>query len=310
MKSLTVATRAGKLALAQTRIIIRLLEKIHPGLQIKIKKITTKGDIDRKTSLWQLKSTGFFTSKIEDSLLTGSADFAVHSFKDLPTKQTTGLKIIAVCSRTFPEDCIVSAEKIISLNQLKTAAKIGTSSLRRKVQLKRLRADINVIPIRGNVTTRIKKVDEGRFDAVILARAGLERINLAPRISLCFDPEQFLPAPAQGALAVQTRADDKITNKLLLPLNDKNVETQTLAERQILKTTRCGCHAPVGAFAKISTDDITITAFISDTEGKNFIKRRIAGPAENALNLADTLAGQLLDAGGKKILKQIKTNND
>ncbi|MBA7702722.1 Porphobilinogen deaminase [subsurface metagenome] len=309
MKSLTVATRAGKLALAQTRIIIRLLEKIHPGLQIKIKKITTEGDINRKTSLWQLKSTGFFTSKIEDSLLAGLADFAVHSFKDLPTKQTTGLKIIAVCARSFPEDCLVSAEKIISLNQLKTAAKIGTSSLRRAVQIKRLRSDLNVVPVRGNVTTRIKKVDEGRFDAVILARAGLERINLARKISFCFDPEQFLPAPAQGALAVQTRADDKITNKLLLPLNDKNVEIQTLAERQILTATRCGCRAPVGAFAKISADDITITAFISDTEGKNFIKRQVAGPADSALNLADTLAGQLLDAGGKKILEQIKTNN-
>jgi len=309
MKSLTVAARASKLALAQTRIIIDALEKIHPALKIIIKKITTKGDIDRKTSLWQLKSTGFFTSKIEDSLLAGSADFAVHSFKDLPTKQTTGLKIIAVCERSFPEDCLVSAEKINSISQLKTAAKIGTSSLRRMVQIKRLRGDLEVVPIRGNVTTRIKKVDEGLFDAVILARAGLERIELAHRISFCFDPEQFLPAPAQGALAVQTRADDKITNELLMPLNDKNVQIRTLAERQILIATRCGCHAPVGAFAKISANDITITAFISDIEGKNFVKRRIAGPVENALNLADTLAGRLLDEGGKKILEQMKTNN-
>jgi hydroxymethylbilane synthase len=309
MKSLTVATRASKLALAQTRIIIHLLEKIHPDLQIKIKKITTKGDIDRKTSLWQLKSTGFFTSKIENFLLAGRADFAVHSFKDLPTQQTAGLKIIAVCNRTFPEDCIVSAQKITSISQLKNAAKIGTSSLRRMVQLKRLRADLEVVPIRGNVTTRINKVDDGRFDAVILARAGLERMNLVSKISFCFDPEQFLPTPAQGALAVQTRADDKITNQLLLPLNDKNVEIQTLAERQILTATRCGCHAPVGAFAKINEDDITITAFISDIEGKSFIKRQITGQAENALNLANTLASRLLDAGGKKILEQIKTNN-
>ncbi len=309
MKSLTVATRASKLALAQTRIIIHLLEKIHPDLQIKIKKIATKGDIDRKTSLWQLKSTGFFTSKIENFLLAGRADFAVHSFKDLPTKQTPNLKIIAVCNRSFPEDCIVSAKKITSISQLKNAAKIGTSSLRRMVQLKRLRADFEVVPIRGNVTTRVKKVDDSLFDAVILARAGLERINFAHRISFCFDPEQFLPAPAQGALAVQTRAGDKITNKLLLSLNDKNVEIQTLAERQVLTATRCGCHAPVGAFAKINEDDITITAFISDIEGKNFIERQITGQAENALNLANTLASRLLDAGGKKILEQIKTNN-
>ncbi len=309
MKSLTVATRASKLALAQTRIIIDALEKIHPGLKIKIKKITTKGDIDKNASLWHLESTGFFTSEIEDSLLAGQADFAVHSFKDLPTKQTQRLKIIAVCNRSFPEDCIVSAGKITSLSRLKTAAKIGTSSLRRAVQLKHLRNDLEVTPIRGNVTTRIKKVDDGRFDAVVLARAGLERINLADRITFCFDPEQFLPAPAQGALAVQTRADDKITNELLLPLNDKNIQIQTLAERQILTATRCGCHAPLGAFAKISEDDITITAFISDIEGRIFLKRQITGPAENAIKLADTLAGQLLDDGGKKILKQIRDNN-
>ncbi len=306
MKALTVATRTGRLALAQTRIVIDAIGKIHPDLQIEIKKITTKGDIDRKTALWQLKSTGFFTSKIEGALLAGQADFAVHSFKDLPTKQTAGLRIIAVCDRSFPEDCLVVAEKITSVNQLKRAAKVGTSSLRRAVQIKRLKSNFEIVPIRGNVTTRLKKVDDGLFDAVILARAGLERINFADRISFCFDPEQFLPAPAQGALAIQTKEADGQTNRLLSALNDKNAEIVALAERQILITTRCGCHAPVGAFAKTDGDDITITAFISDAEGENFIKRRITGPADNALKLADEIAKQLLDVGGRNILEKVK----
>lgn len=306
MKSLTVATRTGKLALAQTQLVIDSLQKIYPDLQINIKKITTKGDIDRKTILWRLKSTGFFTSKIEDALLKGAADFAVHSFKDLPTKQTTGLRIAAVCNRQFPEDCLIAAQKITSVSQLKKAAKIGTSSLRRLVQLKHLRPDLQIVPIRGNVTTRLKKVDEGLFDAVILARAGLERINLASKICFCFDPQKFLPAPAQGTLAVQTREDDKKINNLLTALNDKNAEITSLAERQILITTRCGCRAPVGAFAKINQNVITITAFIADAEGKNFIKRKITGPPENAMKLAQELAKQLLNAGGEQILNNLK----
>lgn len=309
MKSLIVATRTGKLALAQTRIVIRSIKKIYPDLQINIKEITTKGDIDKKTILWQLKSAGFFTSKIEDALLKSDADFAVHSFKDLPTKPQPHLKIVAVCDRRFPEDCLIAAKKITSVSQLKKAAKVGTSSLRRAVQIKRLRPDIEILPIRGNVTTRIKKVDDGLFDAVVLARAGLERTNLASEICFCFDTQDFLPAPAQGALAVQTRADDEKINNLLSALNDKTLEILTLAERQILITTKCGCHAPVGAFAEINQNVITITAFIADVGGQNFIKREIKGPAENALTLADTLAKKLLDAGGKKIGVN-KKNND
>jgi hydroxymethylbilane synthase len=306
MKTLTVATRAGDLALAQTRIVIAALEKTYPRFHIDIKQVTTDGDIDRKTALWQLKSAGYFTSRIEDILLAGQADFAVHSFKDLPTKPAPGLKIVAVCDRQFPEDCLISTEKIDSIRKLKKAAKVGTSSLRRAVQIKRLRPDLQILPIRGNVTTRIKKLDAGQFDAVILARAALERINLAHRICFCFDPRKFIPAPAQGALAVQTKDNDETTNQLLTVLNDKNSEIPALAERRILITTKCGCHAPVGAFAKLVGGNINITAFISDTDGSHFIKQNITGPADKAIELADLLANNLLNAGGRKILEKME----
>ncbi len=306
MSVLTVATRGGALAVAQTQIVIDRLKEIHPQLQFRIKKITTKGDRDKKTTLWQLKTSGFFTSRVEDALLAGEADFAVHSFKDLPTQQREGLSIAAVCDRQFAEDCVLSTKAISSIEQLKASAKVGTSSLRRLVQLKRLRPDLKPMPIRGNVTTRIRLLEEGKFDAIILARAGVERLGLAKRISFCFDPRQFIPAPAQGALAVQTRADDIATNKLIAAIDDKKTRAVTFAERQILVTMQCGCHAPAGAFAEIDRRNIEICAFISDCEGKSFIRREITGPAKQAEISAEKLAKEILKAGGRKILEKLE----
>jgi len=303
---LTVATRAGKLAIAQTEIVTAALKKIHPDIEIKIKTITTEGDRDRRTALWKLKTTGFFTSRVEDTLLADEADFAVHSFKDLPTHQRQGLTIAAVCSRQFAEDCLIAADSVSSIEQLPHAAKIGTSSLRRIAQVRHLRPDLQTTDIRGNVTTRIGKLHEGKFDAIILARAGIERLGLSDKISFCFDPQQFIPAPAQGALAVQTRVDDDATSELITAIDDEKAHTTTFAERRVLSVMQCGCHAPAGAFAAIDKDDIIICAFISDLEGRNFIRRRITGPAANADTLAEKLANQLLDTGGSEILEKLE----
>jgi len=305
MKILTVATRGGALAIAQTEIVTGALKQIYPDLKIKIKKVVSKGDRDRRTALWNLKDTGFFTTLLEDALLAGEADFAVHSFKDLPTRQRDGLIITAVCDRQFAEDCLIAAKPVDSIEKLPESARIGTSSLRRAAQLKRLRADLQPTPIRGNVTTRIKRLEEGRFDAIILARAGIERLGLAKRISLIFDPAEFIPAPAQGALVVQTRIDDMAANKLVAAIDDEKCRTITFAERQVLVTMQCGCHAPVGAFAEITGNDIKICAFISDLEGENFIRREIVGPISDADKLAEELANDLLSAGGERILKDI-----
>jgi hydroxymethylbilane synthase len=306
MDVLTAATRGGDLAIAQTRIIISALKKTHPDIQIKIKKITTKGDRDKRTALWDLKSSGFFTSQVEDALLSGQADFAVHSFKDLPTQQREGLALTAICERTFPEDCLIANDSVDSIKQLPQSAKIGTSSLRRAAQIRHLRADLKPAPIRGNVPTRIKLLEEGKFDAIILARAGIERLGLGGKISLCFDPEQFIPAPAQGALAVQTRTDDSTATELIAAIDNEKLRTITFAERRVLVTMQCGCHAPVGAFAKIAANVMEICAFISDVEGKNFISRRLTGPAADADNLAEKIANDLLDAGGREILKKLE----
>lgn len=306
MDVLTVATRGADLAIAQTQIIISALKKIHPDIQIEIKKITTEGDRDKRTALWNLKSSGFFTTQVEDALLAGEADFAVHSFKDLPTRQQRGLTIAAVCERQFAEDCLIASEPVGSIKHLPKSAKIGTSSLRRAAQIKYLRADLRPMPIRGNVTTRIKHLQEGNFDAIILARAGIERLGLGGKISLRFEPEQFIPAPAQGALAVQTRADDSTTTKLIAAIDDEKLRTITFAERRVLVTMQCGCHAPVGVFAKITGKDIEIFAFISDLEGENFISRRLTGPAADAYAIAEKIANELLNAGGREILEKLE----
>lgn len=314
MKALTVATRGGDLSIAQTEIIILALKKNCPDIQVKIKKIATSGDRNRRVALWDLRTTGFFTTQVEDALLAGEADFAVHSFKDLPTQQREGLTIAAICQRQFAEDCLIAADGIDSIEQLPRSAKIGTSSLRRVAQIKHIRKDLVPVPIRGNVLTRIRHLEEGKFDAIVIARAGVERLGLGKKISVCFNPRQFIPAPAQGALAVETKTNDVAVSNLIAAIDDKKARTITLAERKVLATMKCGCHAPVGAFAEITADMIEIYAFISDSprgeatglEGENLIKHSIKGPAEEAQKLAEKIANELLDAGGRKILQKLE----
>ena len=305
-KVLTVATRGGRLAVAQTEAVSSALKKIYPDIQIKIRRVTTKGDRDRRTVLWKLRTTGFFTSQVEDALLAGESDFAVHSFKDLPTHHRQGLTIAAVCDRQFAEDCLIAADSVSSIEQLRPSAKVGTSSLRRIAQIKHLRADVEPASIRGNVLTRIRLLEEGRFDAIILARAGIERLGLGGKISFCFDPTQFIPAPAQGTLAVQTKTSDVTTGELIAAIDDEKTRTITFVERRVLSVMQCGCHAPAGAFAQIAGDNIEIRAFISDLEGKSFISRQISGPAADADKLADKIANELLNAGGTEILQSLK----
>jgi hydroxymethylbilane synthase len=306
MDVLTVATRGGALAMAQTKFVAATLEKIHPNLEIRIQQVTTTGDRDRRTALWNLKNTGFFTSQLEDVLSAGGADFAVHSFKDLPTDQRADLAITAVFDRNFVEDCLIAASPVGSLDELPKGAKIGTSSLRRAAQLKHLRPDLEPTPLRGNVQTRLRKLETTGLDAILLARAGLERLGLSDKISFIFDPEVFIPAPAQGALGVQTRAGDDKTNAIVGSIDDQAARTTAMAERKILTTMQCGCHAPVGAYAQVAGDEITIRAFICDLQGQNYISRITAGPTPQAESLAEQLAQDLLTAGGDKILASLE----
>jgi len=292
-KKLIVATRSGSLAITQTQIVVSAIQKLFPAFDIRIKKIASQGDKDRRTTLWELKETGFFTSLLEDALLTKEADIAVHSFKDLPTAIREGLAIEAVLDRKFPEDCLVTASPIKSLDELPKEALVGTSSLRRTVQLKRLRNDLQCVPIRGNVPTRLKKLEQGDFDAIVLARAGLERLGLGDKISIIFDPTKFIPSPAQGALAVEIRADDVETKEIVSKLDDKNARITTTAERQVFSALGCGCHAPAGVFAQTDGSKITISACFSDPDGNNFREYSLSGPIADSAKLTKSVADKL-----------------
>jgi len=305
-RTLTVATRRGELALTQTQTVIAALKQQHPDLDVEIKEVTSEGDRDRRTVLWNLKDTGFFTSRLEEMLAAEQADFAVHSYKDLPTRAHAGLAVAAVFNRQFPEDTLLAREPIDSLDRLAEGACIGTSSLRRIAQLKHVRPDLECVPIRGNVRTRIEKLRSEDLDAVILARAGLERLGLDGEISFIFDPIEFIPAPAQGALAIQARADDTEACAILAAIDDAQARALTDAEREILIATKCGCHAPVGAYARGDGETMTLQAFLAEPSGRQLFGAEASGPWSQARALGRQVAVELLEVGGRRVLDELE----
>lgn len=307
---MTIATRRGELATTQTRLVVDLLKAARPGLEVRVSEVTSAGDADRSTALWNLRDTGFFTGVLEEALLAGEVDVAVHSFKDLPTGPREGLAVTAICDRRWPEDCLLATVAVSSVYDLPSSARVGTSSLRRAAQLRYLRPDLEVIPLRGNVQTRIRKLHTDEFDAIILARAGLERLGLTDEVSAIFDPHEFIPAPAQGALAVQTRSDDEGTVEIVRSIDEEWSRAVSTAERQVLTTMKCGCHAPVGAYATCRNAKMKVDAFISDVQGRNMIKRFIEGPASQAAALGQRVAVELLEAGGREILEQLEREKE
>jgi hydroxymethylbilane synthase len=294
------------LAVAQTQSVIAALKAGHPQIEIRIREIVSAGDRDRSTALWDLKDTGFFTSQLEEALLAGEADLAVHSFKDLPTREHAGLTVAAICDRKWPEDCLLAKGRVRVLDDLPESARVGTSSLRRAAQLRHVRPDLELVPLRGNVQTRINKLHSEDLDAILLARAGLERLGLADAISIAFDPKEFIPAPAQGALAIQTRSEDEATMEAVRSIDDESSRAVALAERQVLATMQCGCHAPVGAYAERRGDTIEVHAFIADAEGRRMIRKAAVGSISQAVEVGERVARELLDAGGAEILRELE----
>ena len=308
MRQIRIASRASKLALIQTDIVRKLLESLSPDIQCSIVRITTKGDLNKSDFLYQAESKGLFTSEVENALLDNKADLAVHSLKDLPTAPREGLVVAAIPKRESPEDALVAREKVSSIEDLPSGITVGTSSLRRIAQLKLRRADIECIPLRGNVETRIRKVMESRVDAVIVACAGLNRLGLSDKISAVLPPTEFIPAPAQGALAVQIRTDDKELVELVTQIDDKNSRIAVETERCVLETLHGGCSIPLGVFSEVRDSTITTNAILCDPDGKNFIKHSVTSSIDKAKADAVKLARQLLAEGGAEILAKIRNN--
>jgi hydroxymethylbilane synthase len=303
-----IGTRKSQLALWQANHIADLIKK-YWNVEVEIVKITTSGDKILDVPLAKIGGKGLFVKEIEEAMLKGEVDIAVHSLKDVPTQLPEGLGIVAITKREDPRDAFLST-KYKSLYQLPVGSIVGTSSLRRKSQIMRLRPDLNIKDLRGNVDTRIKKLEEGHYDAIILAYAGLKRLNLDAKVSNIFSPEEMIPAVCQGFLGIEARIDDDKVRKILEPINDKESFIRATAERTFLKTLEGGCQVPLGSYCEITDDEIKISGFIADLEGKRFIKETLKeklkdDTLQQANELGERLANILIEKGGKEILTQI-----
>ena len=295
MTTLRIGTRGSKLALIQSNLVADALMAAHPGLEIEMVTITTHGDADQASSLSSGEGQGWFTSAIQEALGKAEIDLAVHSYKDLPTKRPPGVMIAAVPEREDPRDALVSANGS-SLRGLPSGAVIGTSSPRREAQVSELRPDIVMKPIRGNVDTRIAKVDAGEYDATVLAMAGLRRMGVAHRASHVFGFEELLPSPAQGALAVECRVTDRETRDLLAAIDHAETRAAVTAERTFLATIDAGCSFPAGAYAEQFGTTLKLHALVANNG--RIVRSKMSGPVGTAAGLGKTLAEELMALAG------------
>lgn len=302
--SLRIGTRASLLAVTQSTWVKNQIEQAHPGTRVELVKITTKGDRILDVPLAKVGGKGLFVKEIEDALLAGEVDLAVHSMKDVPTELPQGLHIGIIPVRETPKDAFLSVQ-YASIEALPVGAIVGTSSLRRKSQLAALRPDLNITDLRGNIDTRLRKLDEGLFDAIILAGAGLHRLGLEKRITTLLDPEQMLPAISQGALGIELRRDDAELFAGLQFLHHPATAIAVAAERAFLLRLEGGCQVPIGAHASLSNDTITLTGLIAAVDGRRILKETATGPVDQAQSLGTSLAETLLARGGKAILDAV-----
>ena len=302
--NLIIGTRQSLLALWQSNHIASLLRKQYPDCQVNLKKIVTKGDRILDVPLAQIGDKGLFTKEIETELLDGTVDLAVHSLKDMPTVLPEGLCLTAITTRANVGDAFVS-NKYASFSKLPQGAVLGTSSLRRKAQLLAVRPDLKIVDLRGNVDTRLRKLDEGQMDAIILAAAGLERLGHADRIREIIPTTVCLPAVGQGALAIECHSDNKEVRDMLAFLNDLPTKQATDAERAFLGLIEGGCQVPIGVHAEVENDNVKIEAVIASLDGSKVLRNNITGPAVNAADLGRKLGQQMLAEGGEQILADI-----
>ena len=309
MNKIRIGTRKSKLALWQANFIADQLKKFYPSLEIELVHITTKGDKILDSPLSKIGGKGLFTNEIENQLIDGKIDLAVHSLKDIPAQLKNNFTIAAISKREIPFDAFVSND-YKNFSDLPLNAKIGTSSLRRRAQILAIRSDLKIFDLRGNVDTRLKKLDDKNFDAIILAAAGLKRLGYEERIKEIISPSIILPAVGQGALAIETLADRSDVIDLLKILDDFETHIAVSAERSFLKVVDGGCQVPIGVYAEIFDKKITINAIISSLDGKNIFRDKISGSIADAKILGESLANNLLDNGGREILNNIENFSD
>ncbi|MGR5254142.1 hydroxymethylbilane synthase [Vibrio astriarenae] len=299
-----IATRKSPLALWQAHYVKDALQAAHPGLEVELVTMVTKGDIILDTPLAKVGGKGLFVKELEVAMLEGRADLAVHSMKDVPVEFPEGLGLVTICEREDPRDAFVS-NTYQSLDELPQSAVVGTCSLRRQCQIKEARPDLIIKELRGNVGTRLGKLDADEYDAIILAAAGLKRLELEERIQSFIEPEQSLPAVGQGAVGIECRLDDDRLIKLLEPLNHKDTQDRVLAERAMNLTLEGGCQVPIGSYALLDGDDLWLRALVGEPDGSLIVRGEIKGARHDAEKLGVELANQLLDDGAKDILTRL-----
>jgi len=304
LKTLRIGTRKSPLALWQANHIKTELEKRHPDLQCELVRLSTEGDRILDTPLAKVGGKGLFIKELEQALMDGRADIAVHSMKDVTVDLPDGLHIPVICKRELPWDAFVS-NQYDAFSDLPEGARLGTSSLRRQMQLAHVRPDLDIVSLRGNVNTRLARLDNGDFDAIILAAAGLIRLEMSDRIAETLGPDVSLPAVGQGAVGVECREDDDETLELLMPLNDAPTHARVIAERAMNAALEGGCQVPIAGFAEIHDETLHLRGIVGSPDGKRMLKAEITGPATDARELGAELAQQLLDQGAGEILNSV-----
>ena len=327
-QDLVIGSRGSLLALTQTKLIQAGIRRIAPEIETRIEIIKTSADKDAVTSLRASGGAGVFVKELEQALSRGEIDLAVHSMKDVPTAIADGLRIAAVPEREDARDALVfnyelritnyglpvaefplDVDRELSLStigQLPAGARIGTGSFRRQAQLLALRPDLRILDIRGNIDTRIRKMENGEYDAVVLASAGLSRLGLLNRISYTLSFGEMLPAPGQGALAVEVRADDVLANEIAGKLNHPPTALAVAAERDFLERLGGGCNVPIAIYARMERGALEMDALAATPDGKRVVRDKASGDPEKCADICAALAGRILDAGGREILREFR----
>ncbi len=299
-----IATRQSPLALWQAHYVKDRLMACHPGLTVELVPMVTKGDVILDTPLAKVGGKGLFVKELEQALLDNRADIAVHSMKDVPVEFPLGLGLVTICEREDPRDAFVS-NRYESVDALPVGSVVGTSSLRRQCQLAAQRPDLVIRSLRGNVGTRLSKLDNGEYDAIILAVAGLKRLGLASRVRVALPPELSLPAVGQGAVGIECRMDDDRTRELLAPLNHVETAIRVKAERAMNTRLEGGCQVPIGSYAEIVEGEIWLRGLVGSPDGSQVVRGERRGKPEEAEQMGVSLADELLDNGARDILRAV-----